>query len=45
MIAIINYGAGNLGSVANAIAKLGYESMITSEPDDVLNAAAVILPG
>ena len=45
MIAIIDYGAGNLGSVANAIARLGYESVITSEPDDVLDAAAVILPG
>jgi len=45
MIAIIDYGAGNLGSVANAIARLGYESVITSKPDDVLNAAAVILPG
>jgi len=45
MIAIINYGAGNLGSVANAVAKLGYQSKITNNPDDVLSAAAVILPG
>lgn len=45
MIAVINYGAGNLGSVANAIAKLGYEPTVTSKPAEVLNAKAVILPG
>jgi len=45
MIAIIDYGAGNLRSVAKAIAKLGYEANVTSSPDDVLNADAVILPG
>ena len=45
MIAIVNYGAGNLRSVANAISKLGYQPMVTSSPDDVLNAEAVILPG
>ena len=45
MIAIIDYGAGNLRSVSNAITKLGYQSRVTSNPDDVLNADAVILPG
>lgn len=45
MIAIINYGAGNLGSVANAIRKLGYQPNVTDRPEDVLNSAAVILPG
>jgi len=45
MIAIIDYGAGNLRSVAKAIAKLGYEANVTSNPDDVLNADVVILPG
>lgn len=45
MIAIVDYGAGNLGSVANAIAKLGYQPKITDKPADVLGAAAVILPG
>lgn len=45
MIAIIDYGAGNLLSVSNAIKKLGYHPVITSNIDDVLNAAAVILPG
>jgi len=45
MIAIIDYGAGNLRSVANALVKLGYQPKVTCEPDDVLNAAAVIFPG
>jgi len=44
-IVIIDYGAGNLRSVANAITKLGYQAKVTSNTDDVLNAAAVILPG
>ena len=45
MIAIIDYGAGNLRSVANAIARLGYQPRITSDPAEVVNAQAVILPG
>ena len=45
MIAIIDYGAGNLRSVANAITKLGYQPNVTSNPGDVLDSAAVILPG
>ncbi len=45
VITIIDYGAGNLRSVVNAVNKLGYQSKITSRPDDVLNAQAVILPG
>jgi glutamine amidotransferase len=44
-IAIVDYGAGNLGSVANAIVKLGYKPEITGKPSEVLNAPAVILPG
>ncbi len=45
MIAIIDYGAGNLRSVANAIVRLGYQPRVTNNPNDVLGAAAVILPG
>ena len=45
MIVIIDYGAGNLHSVANAITKLGYQPKITSRPRDLVNARAVILPG
>ena len=45
MIAIIDYGAGNLRSVSNAITKLGYRSRITGDPQDVLNSSIVIFPG
>jgi glutamine amidotransferase len=45
MIAIVDYGAGNLRSVANAIASLGYRPSVTGDPGDLPGAAAVILPG
>jgi len=45
MITIIDYGAGNLGSVANAIIKLGYQPKITDKRGEVLSSEAVILPG
>jgi len=45
MIAIVDYGAGNLRSVANVIGKLGYQPTVTSKPGDLRDATAVILPG
>ena len=45
MIAIIDYGAGNLHSVKNALDYLGVKSIITSNSDDILSASHVILPG
>ena len=45
MIAIVDYGAGNLRSVVNAITKLGYQPKITSNPSEVFDAKVVILPG
>jgi len=44
-IAVVNYGAGNLGSVANALVKLGYSPNVTGSVSEVLNAHAVFLPG
>jgi imidazole glycerol-phosphate synthase subunit HisH len=44
-IAIINYGAGNLGSVVNALNKLGYKPSVTSSVPDLMKADAVFLPG
>ena len=44
-VAIIDYGAGNLGSVANAIVKLGYQPNVTDKPAEVLESPAVIFPG
>jgi len=45
MIAIIDYGAGNLRSVVNAVSRLGYEAKVVNSPDDVISARVVILPG
>jgi glutamine amidotransferase len=45
MIAVIDYGAGNLRSVVNAINKWGYQAKITSIASEILTAQAVILPG
>lgn len=45
MIAIIDYGMGNLGSVEKAVTYLGYESVITDSTDIIRSAAGVILPG
>jgi glutamine amidotransferase len=45
MITIIDYGAGNLRSVVNAISRLGYEAKVTTSPAEVSKAKAVILPG
>ncbi len=45
MIAIVDYGAGNLVSVKKAVDFLGYECAVTSDPSQVARAARVILPG
>jgi imidazole glycerol-phosphate synthase subunit HisH len=45
MIAVVDYGAGNLRSVGNALDHLGYSARITSSPEEVLGAQAVIFPG
>jgi glutamine amidotransferase len=42
---IVDYGAGNLRSVARAVARAGYEPVITSEASIVERAEVVILPG
>jgi glutamine amidotransferase len=45
MIAVIDYGAGNLRSVINAINRLGYKANITNRPEEILKAKAVFFPG
>ncbi len=45
MIAIIDYGAGNLRSVAKAFERLGYRAVVTQSAQEILGARAVILPG
>ena len=43
--AIINYGLGNLRSVANAVEVLGHEAFIAHRPDMLQTADRIILPG
>ncbi len=45
MIAIIDYGMGNLRSVEKALEKLGHAAVITSDPAEIAAAERVILPG
>jgi len=45
MIAIIDYGAGNLRSVFNAFETIGQKPYITSKPGKLTKADAIVLPG
>lgn len=45
MIAIIDYGAGNLHSVKNALDFLGVDSIVTGDAKEIKSADKVILPG
>ena len=45
MIAIVDYGAGNLVSVKKALDWLGQDCAITSDPGEVAKAAKIVLPG
>jgi len=45
MIAIVKYNAGNIRSVQNTLNRLGYNSMITDDANELRNADKVIFPG
>lgn len=45
MTAILQYNAGNIASVKNALDRLGAESVITNNPDELLAADRLIIPG
>ncbi len=45
MIAIIDYGMGNLRSVQKALEKVGHEAIVTNQASQIASAAKVILPG
>ena len=45
MVAIIDYGAGNIKSVENAVRYLGHEAVLTRDREVILSADHVILPG
>ncbi len=45
MIVIIDYGLGNLGSIANMLKKIGTTAMVSSDPEIIRQAEKLILPG
>ena len=45
MIAIINYGVGNLTSVLNMCKRIGAEAIISSDVEEIKNADRLLLPG
>ncbi|GAA4271725.1 imidazole glycerol phosphate synthase subunit HisH [Aquimarina gracilis] len=44
-IVIINYGAGNIQSIKFAIQRLGYEAILSNDPEEIITADKVIFPG
>ena len=42
---IIDYGLGNIGSITNALAKLGIKAQLSSKSQDIFKADAIIFPG
>ena len=45
MVTIIDYGVGNLFSLASSFAYIGQEATVTSDPDEIKAAERLILPG
>jgi glutamine amidotransferase len=45
MIAIVDYGVGNIRSVERALAHVGAEPMLTADPDEIEKADGIVLPG
>jgi len=45
MLAVVDYGAGNLRSVLRALASVGAEPVVVADPDAVLRADALVFPG
>jgi imidazole glycerol-phosphate synthase subunit HisH len=45
MLVIIDYNAGNVGSIQNMLKKVGFESIISNDPATIENAHKLILPG
>ncbi|MFO7616196.1 MAG: imidazole glycerol phosphate synthase subunit HisH [Bacteroidales bacterium] len=44
-IVVIKYNAGNVGSVANALERLGHRAIVTDDPGRIRQASKVIFPG
>jgi glutamine amidotransferase len=45
MIAILKYSAGNIQSVQNAVNRLGFDTIVTDQNDELIAADKIIIPG
>jgi glutamine amidotransferase len=45
MIAVINYGMGNPGSIINMLKKIGFKAIYTRNPQEIILAEKLIFPG
>jgi glutamine amidotransferase len=45
VIAVVDYGMGNLRSVHKALEKVGFTARVTSSPQQIRDASAIVLPG
>ncbi len=45
MIVVVDYGAGNVQSVVNALEAIGADAMLTNDPHAISTAEGVIVPG
>lgn len=45
MLAIVDFGSGNTGSILNMVRKVGGEAIVTSSEQDIRSASGIILPG
>lgn len=45
MITIVDFNMGNLGSIRNMLKKIGCESQITADPEQIASATKLVLPG
>ena len=45
MITIVNYGMGNVGSLLNMFKRVGVKSCVTADPEVILRAVKLVLPG
>lgn len=44
-VTIVDYGVGNISSVSRAIQHFGAEARLTDNPDEIINATRLVLPG
>ena len=44
-ITIVDYGAGNIGSVIKKVKRIGYQASVAINADDILSSSKLILPG